>query len=185
MKEKGTGDAAGEGRADAAGAGELTRTLVVGATGMLARLVRALAEEGDDVTVLARRACTGGGQVQSLTVDYRNTEALEPALKRAGLFDRMVAWIHSDAPEASETIRRHVLGDVLHVLGSAATDPGLPAHIPAAGEPREVILGFVRDGGHFRWLTDAEISTGVLAALRSGEPRSVVGRVMPWSDRPR
>ena len=160
---------------------------MVGGTGMLAGLVRALAEEGDYVTVLTRRGWRGDsvqGRVQSLMVDYRNTGLLELALKHNGLYDRMVAWIHSDAPEALEKLRQCVMGDVLHVLGSAAADPGFPSRIPAAGEPREVILGFVREGSHSRWLTDDEISAGVLQALRSGEARSVVGSVAPWSDRP-
>ena len=157
---------------------------MVGGTGMLAGLVRALAEEGDDVTVLARRGWKGCGPVQSIMVDYRDTELLKLALKHNGLFDRMVAWIHSDAPGALAMLQQCVMGDVLHVLGSAAADPGFPVHVPAEGEPREVILGFVREGGHSRWLTGNEISTGVLQALYSGEPRSVVGTVTPWSERP-
>jgi hypothetical protein len=160
------------------------RTLVVGGTGMLAGLVRALAEEGDDVTVLARRGWAGGGLVHSLTVDYRNTPQLKLTLDHNGQFDRLVAWVHSDAPDALGTLRESVLGDVLHVLGSAAADPGFPSRTPAAGEPREVILGFVRGGDHSRWLTDDEISAGVLQALHSGEPRSVVGTVTPWIERP-
>jgi NAD(P)-dependent dehydrogenase (short-subunit alcohol dehydrogenase family) len=108
------------------------RTLVVGGTGMLAGLVRALAEEGDDVTVLARRGWAGGGLVHSLTVDYRNTPQLKLTLDHNGQFDRLVAWVHSDAPEALGTLRKSVLGDVLHVLGSAAADPGFPSRTPAA-----------------------------------------------------
>lgn len=154
---------------------------------MLAGLVTALANDGDHVTVLARRGWRGDSvqsRVQSLMVDYRNAELLELALKHNGLFDRMVAWIHSDAPEALGVLRQCVMGDVLHVLGSAAADPGFPTCIPAAGEPREVILGFVRVGSASRWLTDAEISAGVLQALLTDQQRSVVGTVTPWTERP-
>lgn len=160
---------------------------MVGGTGMLAGLVRVLAEEGDDVTVLARRGWRGNrmqGRISSLPLDYRQTGMLELALKHNGLFDRLVAWIHPDAPEALGVLRQAVLGDVLCVLGSAAADPGFPGRVPAAGEPREVILGFVREGTRSRWLTDAEISAGVVRALHSGERRSVVGCLTPWSDRP-
>ena len=163
------------------------RTLVVGGTGMLAGLVTALANDGDHVTVLARRGWRGvsvQGRVSSLPIDYRNTGLLELALKHNGLFDRMVAWIHSDAPEALGVLRQSVTGDVLCVLGSAAADPDFPVYVPEVGEPREVILGFVRKGGHSHWLTSKEISAGVLEALRSGEPRSVVGSLTPWSERP-
>ena len=157
---------------------------MVGGTGMLAGLVTVLANDGDDVTVLARWGWKGRGLVQSIMVDYRNIELLKLALDKNGLFDQMVAWIHSDAPEALGVLRQCVMGDVLHVLGSTAAESGFSIHVPAAGEPREVILGFVRKGGHSRWLTDAEISVGVLRALRSGESRSVIGTVTPWSERP-
>lgn len=154
---------------------------------MLGGVVTALANDGDHVTVLARRGWRGGsvqGRVSSLLLGYRQTGTLELALKHNGLFDRMVAWIHPDTPGAFGILHQVVTGDVLCVLGSADADPGFPARIPAAGEPREVILGFVREAGHSRWLTDAEISVGVLQALCSGEPRSVVGTVTPWSERP-
>lgn len=51
-------------------------------------------------------------------------------------------------------------------------------------EYREAILGFVREGHSSRWLTHSEISAGVLAAVDSARPRTVVGVVEPWSERP-
>ena len=85
-----------------------------------------------------------------------------------------------DAPEALGVLRQRVTGDVLRVLGSAAADPSFPA----AGKPREVILGFVREGDHSRWLTDPEISAGVLEALYGGKLRSAVATLTLWSKRP-
>jgi hypothetical protein len=49
---------------------------------------------------------------------------------------------------------------------------------------RQVVLGFRADAGVSRWLTDAEISDGVLAAIRADRAYSVVGQVAPWSARP-
>ena len=89
-----------------------------------------------------------------------------------------------EVPTVRELDGIRITGDVLCVLGSAAADPGFPVCIPAAGELREVILGFVREGGHSRWLTDPEISAGVLKVLRSGKLRSVVATLTPWSERP-
>lgn len=48
----------------------------------------------------------------------------------------------------------------------------------------QVILGFVRQGNRSRWLTDAEISAGVIAALQSDQRDSIVGIVEPWPLRP-
>ena len=47
------------------------------------------------------------------------------------------------------------------------------------------MLGFVRQAGRSRWLTDDEICRGVLRAIGTVEPEPiVVGQVEPWSARP-
>jgi len=43
-------------------------------------------------------------------------------------------------------------------------------------EYAQVLLGAVREESGSRWLTDEEISTGVLAAVDAGEPVAVVGQ---------
>ena len=35
-----------------------------------------------------------------------------------------------------------------------------------------------------RWLTHAEISSGVLNAITLGTPRHIVGMIRPWNQRP-
>lgn len=48
-----------------------------------------------------------------------------------------------------------------------------------------VILGFVLlPGGQSRWLTNSEISQGVLDAIAAEAKRHIVGTVEPWSRRP-
>ncbi len=165
------------------------KTLVVGGTGMLSGVVRALIAEGDEVYVLARHPQMPL-EVKPLAADYRSAAALATTLTTVEPFERAVVWIHSDAPEAPQTVARFVTGPYLHVLGSASANPSRPDQSRRAGfealgcDYREVILGFVRESGRSRWLTDTEISAGVLAALRSNERRSVIGTVTPWQDRP-
>ena len=109
----------------------------------------------------------------------------------ASLVVLAVAWIRSDAPEAALAAARRTAGPFFHVLGSAAADPARPdpgrrarfEALPGLAY-REVILGFVSEGGRSRWLTDEEISRGVLEAVAAGRPRAVVGVVEPWSARP-
>ena len=171
-------------------------TLVVGGTGMLLGLVRELLAAGDDVWVLARHAPEWTHpRLHPLTVDYRDSDALRRVLVPLAPFDRAVAWIHSDAPDAPFVVAEAVRGPFFHVLGSAVADPSRPeggrrARFAAQGtDDREVILGFVREGERSRWLTDAEISAGVWGALgkdgvRGDVRRTVVGTVTPWEARP-
>ncbi|MBI0445345.1 short-chain dehydrogenase [Deinococcus sp. DB0503] len=167
------------------------RTLVVGGTGMLAGVVRALLDAGDEVTVLARRPeRLADPRAHLLALDYRDTAALEQALAQAGPVDRAVVWIHGTAPEAPAVVVRHVHGPYWHVLGSAVANPAKPhsrrrEQFAALGNDyREIILGFVLEGDNSRWLTHAEISGGVLHALRHDLKRHVIGVVEPWARRP-
>ncbi|MGH3109841.1 MAG: short-chain dehydrogenase, partial [Gaiellaceae bacterium] len=74
-------------------------TLIVGGTGMLARLVADLAERHDALTVVARtprRLPPGGVQ---LALDYRSTEdlrrGLAEAIRERGPIELAVCWIHT------------------------------------------------------------------------------------------
>ena len=76
-------------------------------------------------------------------------------------------------------------------MGSAAGSP-----LNEAGalrnqvEPRsdlayhQIVLGFKREACSSRWLTDEEISAGVLDAVSEKQPSYVVGTVTPWDERP-
>lgn len=177
---------------------------------MLRGLCLALAGRGWTVSVVARRrqrladmerATAGtGGRIHPIALDYRDALALTAALADAmsdnGRVDLAVAWIHGTAPEAPLAVARAVADPerpvpYFHVLGSAAADPSRPdperrarfAAVPGIAY-HEVILGFVLTAQGSRWLTDEEISSGVLRALEAGEPRYIVGTVEPWSARP-
>jgi molybdopterin-guanine dinucleotide biosynthesis protein A len=148
--------------------------VVVGGTGMLAGLSRALAARGHRVTVVARRPVDLGAGVEQLTLDYRSTEALERALAAAaaerGPVELAVAWIHTDAPAAPAAVARAVApgGRLVQVFGTRIW-PLQPVPIHLAY--RQVLLGSVTG----RWLTNEEISAGVLAAIDADEPLHVVG----------
>jgi hypothetical protein len=174
--------------------------LVVGGTGMLRGAVLGLARDRE-VTVVARGARrldalrAASGSVHPARADWHDLPGLEAVLEGAvaarGPFSLAVAWIHADAPEAPVAAARRVRGRFFQVLGSAAADPSQPDPsrrarfdaLPGLAY-HEVILGFVVEGGRSRWLTDAEISRGVLDAVAAGLPRFVVGTVEPWSAKP-
>ncbi len=80
-------------------------------------------------------------------------------------------------------------GRIVHVLGSASRDPAtLGSEAPRRQHRvryQRVLLGFVVEQGRSRWLTDAEICAGALAAVDdpAADPY-VVGQVEPWSAHP-
>jgi hypothetical protein len=175
--------------------------LVIGGSGMLAGLVRELAAQGRQVTVIARGRerlqRLAAPNIHPLALDYRDADTLEAGLARcvarSGPIARCVAWMHDDDLERVLRIAGCVSEVYCQVLGSASGDPSQPdllarwqtAFAPL-GRPvlRLAVLGFVLEGDGARWLSDAEISAGVGRALDSDEPVTIVGTVTPWSRRP-
>jgi NAD(P)-dependent dehydrogenase (short-subunit alcohol dehydrogenase family) len=175
--------------------------LAVGTSGMLAAACHGLADRGWQVTMIARTerrlvaVAAGRPGVWPVPVDYRDAgafgRALAPAAGQRGGFTLALCWIRGNAPEALRAAAAAVVagGRVVHVLGSASRDPTTAGSAALREQDRvryqPVVLGFVVEGGRSRWLTDAEISAGVLAAIDdpAAEPY-VVGRVHPWSARP-
>lgn len=186
--------------------------IVVGGSGMLRAASLGLAQRGFDVSVAARgaerlarmaeEAAAAGRTLVPVVVDYADTAALRRALASAcatsGPPALAVLWIHESGRAAKPVVADAMSAAgrrtrVIDVLGSASADPSRPARGPSpfGACPRialhEVILGFAVERGRSRWLTDEEISVGVLAAVDSngsGPPRSVVGVTEPWSARP-
>lgn len=176
--------------------------LVVGGTGMLAGLVEALAGDGGRLSLVARRASAHGLSGRAFDCDYHDeaafTAALDAAVAGQGPVDLAVAWFRTLRLAAPRRLAERVgtpgaPGRLFQVLGSGVADPARPDRLRFAAEVagglpdcrlRQVVLGFRVESGGARWLTDAEISGGVLRAVREDLPFSVVGQVEPWSRRP-
>jgi hypothetical protein len=104
-----------------------------------------------------------------------------------------VAWFHNARLPAAHRLAERVRGRFFQVLGSRVADPEHPGRLEkAAGVARglptcrlqQVVLGFKVENGASRWLSHDEISGGVLEAIRTDRPHSVIGQVTPWSARP-
>jgi len=177
--------------------------LVVGGTGMLAGVVRALVTRGWRVSVLARRASAFAMRnpgVSGLDCNYNDTDALVATLNRArdgeGAIDLAVGWFHTLGPAPMLATRTGSLGTpgrFFHLLGSAMDDPDHPERLPRAARTaedaayclyRQVLLGFVPEGDGARWLTNDEISAGVLQAIDEDAALFRIGVTRPWSLRP-
>ena len=171
-------------------------TLVVGGTGMLSGLCEALAGAGGRLSLLSRGASRAAG-TNGFDCDYYDpasfSAALAAAIARSGPIDLAIAWFHTLKIEAPRLLAERVQGRLFQVLGSAAADPSHPWRLEAAqhvveGLPgcdlRQVVLGFKVEAAGSRWLTNAEISDGVLDAVRTDRPLTVIGQTKPWSAKP-
>jgi hypothetical protein len=178
--------------------------LVVGGTGMLAGAVRGLVARGWSVSVLARRASAFALRepgVAGLDCNYNDGDAFVSSLNRArdgqGPITLAVGWFATLGPApalAARTGAPGAPGRFFHILGSAMADPARPDRLPRAAQVadaasfcayRQVVLGFVPEGQGARWLTNDEISAGVLAAIDADAAVSKIGVTEPWSARPR
>ena len=144
---------------------------------MLATTTRALADRGHAVTCIARRAADLGDGVRVEPVDYRDPVALHDVLARStearGPLELAVCWIHTDAPEAPRIVADALApgAQLVQVFGTRVWPlSGVPLHVAY----RQVLLGSAEG----RWLTHDEISAGVLEAVGTDRPVTVV------SDRP-
>ncbi len=188
-------------------------TLVVGGSGMLAKMCEQLATEEPGnhvVSVLARgtgrlnriaaQAAAGGGRIVPLSLDYTDTLTLENALhgmcSEHDKPSRVVCWIHENlAPNALLTVARYARGVFWHVLGGSAADPSQVDKLNEWNQKfsrtfpgldyRQIILGFkIMPDGQSRWLSNDEISDGVFSTLKTHERATTVGTTHPWSQRP-
>ena len=168
-------------------------TLVVGGTGMLSGLCKALAGDGGRLSLLSRQASGPDG----FACDYYDptsfSAALDAAVARSGPIRLAVTWFHTLKIEAPRLLAQRVEGRLFQVLGSAVADPAHPERLATARrvaeglpacELRQVVLGFRIETGGSRWLTHAEISDGVLEAVRRDRLLATLGETRPWSAKP-
>jgi molybdopterin-guanine dinucleotide biosynthesis protein A len=155
--------------------------VVVGGTGMLAGLTRALAARGRPVTSIARRPADLGPGVTSVQLDYRDNASFSAGLAHAveerGPVDLAVCWIHTDAPDAPRAVADALApgARLVQVFGTRVWPLlDVPLHVAY----RRVLLGSA-DG---RWLRHEEISEGVLEAVDADRPVTVVGEREHLSD---
>ena len=192
----------------------MTHALVIGGTGMLRGVALSLASAADTVSIIARtparlralareaRSLGKRAAINPIAVDYARgggddlARALRTLANDSGPVTLAVAWIHSTAPDALPAAARALAAAgpvrLFHIVGSTDARP-VPTNAAAARELpsiryRRITLGFVPGpvggGGPSRWLTDDEITTGVLRAIELDAPDTTIGATTPWSARP-
>ncbi|MBV1933510.1 MAG: hypothetical protein KUG59_02390 [Parvibaculaceae bacterium] len=179
------------------------RSLMIGATGMLApALIHAL-PRSTHMLSLARHAAQFSPPAPACKdiyhgydVDYESIQQVEQLLSTHGSFDTALTWIRPKALPLRDLVAQHIkeAGHLVEVMGSAASRPGALADqrrtaMEAFPKVRysQIILGFVPQSAtipNSRWLTHAEISTAACRILDVPAPRTIVGDVEPWDGRP-
>ena len=181
----------------------MKHALVIGGTGMLSRVSLWLAKHAEYVSVLGRSPdrmnrllqSDGEGTIQPILVDYREEPTFRQKLKESiqshGSIDLLVAWIHSDAPDAwaillEEMSRNQDSWKLYHVLGSSKNLEEIRKNIhpPESCLYRQIQLGFIIEDDSARWLTHEEISDGVIKSIKQDSPVSIIGTLEPWHKRP-
>jgi len=178
----------------------MKHALVVGGTGMLSDVTLFLKKEGYFVSVIGRdsskyESISDYSHSTFLSVDYHDDKRLnhkiQHTIQQHGPFQLIVAWIHSSAPNAlsiilNEAAKTNEEFRLFHVLGSSSDLEKIKeaASVPENCLYHQVQLGFILEGNHSRWLTNHEIATGVVQAIKEDNPIKVIGVLEPWEKRP-
>ncbi|MFP7494345.1 hypothetical protein SFC66_11205 [Terribacillus saccharophilus] len=174
--------------------------LVIGGTGMLQAAVHAWNLEDNKVTVVARTkeklqrlsaSAVHPDRIQIIQADYQKPASFQAQLEKLPVPDVIVSWMHKSGNDAMQNmcsfyseLQKEI--SLFHIKGSSASDPW-HNFTPAFGENiiyHEVILGFKVLQTGSRWLTNEEISSGVIHAVENRQPRLIVGSLEPWNSRP-
>jgi len=174
----------------------MSHALIIGGSGMLKETSIWVAINYDYVTVIGRSKkkmdslINQCNNINPLYLDYHNTSNLkleiEEQIRKLGNVDLIVAWLHSTAPTALPTIINLVTKHpnnwrLVHILGSSSNLETIKKtlSVPENCTYSQVQLGFVRDNNTSRWLTNTEISSGVIRAISQKEVNYIVGTIEP------
>lgn len=170
---------------------------------MLAPVSVWLAKHGWHVSVIGRRMDgladlhrkIGKSNFTPIQADYRDMQVLRKKLLAVaaehGAFDLVIAWIRTEAESSLSEIfkmnsNQNSLWTFLHVLGSTKNlyKTRNSLKIPNGCFYHQVQLGFKIEGSTSRWLTNEEISEGVISALNNKSTLTIIGQTEPPDMRP-
>jgi len=184
---------------------DVEHALVIGGTGMLLRATVAIAEHSRKHTGVARTPASLEALASRLSdrqndlqqryaaLDWNQPERfvleLDRLVKEDGYPTLVLAWLHDMnlVPHVAAAVsipEPHC--DFFQIIGSSGGSShghasALREQVEAVSDIRyfQVILGFKREAGASRWLTNDEISNGVLEAIAKREACHIVGMVSP------
>ncbi|WP_026583915.1 hypothetical protein [Bacillus sp. J33] len=177
--------------------------LIIGGTGMLKYVAEWLTREGYKVSVSGRTIekfidafgsrNKSESRIAFIQADYYCCDSfasqIQEAIRQGGNVGLCICWMRSDAEKSFEWLKSY-LGrsdnpvQLYEVKGSHASRERFTSSKINNLKWNRVILGFKREKGRSRWLTDQEISEGVMNAIKKGKELYIAGEVEPWDQRP-
>lgn len=179
--------------------------LILGGSGMLRPVVRALLERGNTVIAVARRPHHAAppnhtpGEFVPVQGEWSDPEALVASILAVirhrklpqPLVQGAIVWVHSPYREALLAELHRVLAPdatVLQLWGSGARDPRdvMEAESSSQGRwrLRHLFLGYRYGPSASRWLTDEEISQATIHTWDTDGKYLHAGQLDPWEHRP-
>jgi hypothetical protein len=184
----------------------MEHVLVVGGTGMLKDVSIHLNMHGSHTSVIGRTDHNLASLKNSLlykdnftplVLDYRDDKRLRTSLKeiqsKYGPIKKVVSWISTTSPNALQIIIEEVGNwnqgsswSLFHVLGSRSKLEEVKAKVapPPNCDYRQIKLGFIIEDQSSRWLTNEEISKGIIDGMGKNGLVTIVGTLDPWEKRP-
>ncbi|MGA3600125.1 short-chain dehydrogenase [Lysinibacillus agricola] len=173
----------------------MKHVLVVGGTGMLSGVSLWLLNQGYHVSIIARNSdrmkdlikqTDLDSHITPLFVDYSNHDELQKkvheTINKNGDIDIVVAWIHSNASNALKIIAKEVSiskseWELFHVLGSSSDLNRIKREVTMPTGCSYHQLEFIIEGARSRWLTNKEISDGVIEAIKKRNKILTIGQI--------
>lgn len=174
--------------------------LVIGGTGMLTDVSLWLADSGYQVSVIGRtkekhldlfKKASNPQNINHLVVDYTNYALLEKQVRKAiehlGPVSLVVSWtpIRKSLKTVNEIVSKQKDQWTLYqIQGSRRYFEKESLLVPVNCEHRSIYLGFIIEDNHSRWLTNQEISEGIIMNMKEDRIESIVGTLHPYAKRP-
>lgn len=177
--------------------------LVIGGTGILSdvsahllnryKYVSVIARSESSFTTLLENAKSIQGILNPLVTDYSDSknslDLIKKSIEEFGNVNLCISWVHGYAENFRFEVAKLIADDskpvFIDVLGSSGmnlseiTESRLKVFSGISGiEYRSVVLGKIHTSkNNWRWLTDFEISKGVIDALESQNKISIAGEI--------
>jgi len=179
--------------------------LVVGGTGMLKNVSLVLAKDGYIVSIIARdkirlnklveEAKIADGRIVPIALDYKDDnklkESIQSTIRENGIISLAVIWIHSIAPNALNIVASlvgnsdekclfyNIQGSIdISVLAKQKDVVIKKFQVFPNLDYHQIILGHIKEtNGSSHWLTNNEISKGVLEAIFNSKQSFIVGQL--------
>lgn len=180
----------------------MKHALVIGGSGMLAKVSSWLADHYEKVSVVGRnqhklnQLVRRSKKIVPISVDYYDQDQFRREIRHAiesdGSFEVVVAWIHSQEKLIIDIVSDEIQSvsnypwSLYHVLSSSSNLEEILVELDVSDicDYHQIQLGFVIENNRSRWLTHEEISDGVIYAIQSRAKKHLVGTLTPWSQRP-